>query len=667
MTLLQKRRALLCVVLCAISYWTDAQKTNELDSLLQKLPSLRADTAKVRAYGRVSFLYAKSHSQNELARKYADSTRLLSEVLGFEQGIASAHYYYGNIDVFEGNYDAALDHMNKNLAYFEQKADSFKMANALFTIGKIYKARSDFDEAIEIYYRLIRICEQTKNSIELAMARNSLGGIFRQMKKYNEAIAHYRQANEIYKAHADMTKDYAMGLMNIGNVYSNMGTYDSALFYDSQALTMIQPLKLTFEEAIVLGNIAEIYQRLEQYEQALPYELQALGLKRKLPNKRSLAITLNDVGINYLNLKQYSKAEAHLKEGLKIGLEIESKDILENVYGALSDLSVARNDFRNAYEFNRLSQQWKDSIFNEQTVTQINELKTKYEAEKKDKQISLLAKESEIQAKEVQRQATLKKVFIGGFILIALLAGVIVYATLQKLRNQKNMARKDSELSEARFNHQIATLEMKALRAQINPHFLFNCINSINLMIVNGENENASQYLTKFSKLIRQILENTETSTVSLQSEVALLESYIQLEELRFKGKINYQITIDPNIVADDTYLPSMVLQPFIENAIWHGLMNKPKNEKGLIRIVVQEEAETLLCTIEDNGVGRDKAREFKDNSIVKTKSMGIKITEDRLRLLSKEQLKELIRITDVKDALDHVSGTRVEISIPLS
>ncbi|HEX5168572.1 MAG TPA: tetratricopeptide repeat protein [Cyclobacteriaceae bacterium] len=659
-----------CVVLFTVLFTPfcclQAQQQTELDSLLKALPRLPADTVKTRIYGRVSYLYSKSHSQNEQARKYADSTRLLSETLHFDEGIALSHYYYANIDIFEANYDPALEHLQKYLHFFEQKPDSFKMANALFAIGKIYKARSDFDKAIETYYRLARISERTNNTLELAMTWNSLGGIFRQMQKYDKAIAHYKQANEVYRS-LKMTKDYGMGLMNMGNVYNTMKIYDSALHYDTRALEIIRPLKVNYEEAIVLGNLATVYQQMKQYQKALPYELQSLSIKRTLPNKRSLAFGLHDVGLTYLKLNQFTQADAHLMEGLNLATEIKAKDLLQAFYETLAELALAKNDFRSAYNFILQSQQWKDSVFNEQSAQQINELQAKYEAEKKDNQISLLAKEGEIQKKEVERQATLKLTFIGGLLLVTLLAGLILYSVLQRLKNQKNMAKKDHELTEARFMHEIATLEMKALRAQINPHFLFNCINSINVMIANNENEKASQYLAKFSKLIRQILENSETSNVSLDREMLLVESYIQLEELRFKGKINYQISIDSKISPEDTYLPSMVLQPFVENAIWHGLLHKGKNENGLIRISVQEEEQTLRCIVEDNGVGRERARELSGKNILKSKSMGIKITEDRLRLLSKERLKELVRITDLKDALNHALGTRVEINIPIS
>ena len=143
------------------------------------------------------------------------------------------------------------------------------------------------------------------------------------------------------------------------------------------------------------------------------------------------------------------------------------------------------------------------------------------------------------------------------------------------------LAEKNVELKDVDFRRQMSELEMKSLRAQINPHFLFNCMNAINGMIVHGENEEASLYLSKFSKLVRLILENAETTNVTLENELALLDSYIQLEKLRFKGKINYRIEVEKNIDPEEAFIPSMILQPFVENSIWHGLLHKTGKEAG--------------------------------------------------------------------------------------
>ncbi len=205
------------------------------------------------------------------------------------------------------------------------------------------------------------------------------------------------------------------------------------------------------------------------------------------------------------------------------------------------------------------------------------------------------------------------------------------------------------------------------MQAQINPHFIFNCMNSINQMIMDGDNPNASKYLTKFGKLIRMVLENTESTEVSLKDELTLLEAYIQLEALRFHGEIQHKINVKGDIDLENTYLPSMVLQPFVENAIWHGLMNRKDSWNGQIQISIEHQGEQLVCQIEDNGVGRQKAFEQQQRSVYKTKSLGLKITEERLRLLSKELQRQLIHITDLTDQAGEALGTRVTVNIPIS
>jgi LytS/YehU family sensor histidine kinase len=229
------------------------------------------------------------------------------------------------------------------------------------------------------------------------------------------------------------------------------------------------------------------------------------------------------------------------------------------------------------------------------------------------------------------------------------------------------LAIKNNEIKEANFKGQLSELKMKALQAQINPHFIFNCMNSINEMILGGENENASLYLSKFSQLIRLVLENSENAEVSLSDEINILETYIQLEELRFNGKIQYAFEINENIDIENTYLPAMVLQPFIENAIWYGLMPKESDDSRTITINIKQKDASLFCVIEDNGIGREKAMELQKLTVWKKKSMGLKITEERLQLISKGLKQKLIHIIDLKDSFGKALGTRVEVNIPIN
>ena len=500
----------------------------------------------------------------------------------------------------------------------------------------------------------------------MAHTLNSIGTVYWRTDDYEKAIKTYSRANEIYKTLGEKVR-YGMGLQNVGNVYVSKKSYDSARFFYNEALKIVREHGSEAQVAYILGNLGALHEELKDYDQALSYNLQALKIRRGLSQKRSLGADLIDIGHLYLIKKQYSQAERYLKEGLAIGQEMKAREILQDGYSYLSTLSAAKKDFKKAYDFNILSNQWKDSIYNEERIRQLNELQTKYETSEKDKQITLLAKENEVQAKEAQRQSTIKKAFIGGFLLVLMLAALVTYTYRQRIKNEKVIATKNDEIKEINFKRQLSELEMKALRAQINPHFLFNCMNSINRMILHGDTENASLYLTKFSTLVRLILENAEKTNVSLENELKLLESYIQLEALRFRGKIGYNISVADSIERESIYLPSMVLQPFVENAIWHGLSHKENDEKGMIHIDIKEEDDRLLCTIEDNGVGRETAQKLRDKSVLKKKSMGMKITEERLKLLSRERMEQLIRIVDLKDAMNRALGTRVEINIPIS
>ncbi len=631
----------------------------KLDSLLNHLKVLPDDSVKVFVYGRVSRAYFYMRDQNDIARKYADSMSFLAKEINFEKGLIDSYYRHGEIEIFEGNYSNAIEYLEKYLQYYENQNAKYQMVNALIALGKSYKYLGEFDKSLNYYYDAVKICEETDDLEGLAMAWNSISGIDRQMGNHRDAINHYSKANELYLT-TGQSKNYAMGLQNLANVYSEIQEYDSAEYLYEQALKEIQVLDFKYEEAIILGNIGELFNHQKQPQKALNYQLKSLEIRRKLSNDRSLAFGLNYVGKTYFELRNYPLANKYLTEALHLSQELQSKDLLQDIYQSLSDVSLASHDYKSAYEYNLLSNKWKDSIYNAETAKQINELQTKYETDKKSQQITILEKETE-------RQSTLKKAFIIGFILISLLAASVIYSIQQRHKNQKALAAKDNEIKEVNFKKQLGELELKALRAQINPHFLYNCMNSINRMILEKENENASRYLSKFSKLVRLILENAEKPRVTLQNELEMLESYINLESLRFKGKFSYSIVVDESIDTDATFLPSMVLQPFVENAIWHGLVNKNNGEAGMIKISVNEENEILNCAIEDNGIGREAAREIREKSVLKTKSMGMKITEERLKLIAKEGWERLVKIIDLKDQLNHALGTRVEINIPVN
>ena len=251
---------------------------------------------------------------------------------------------------------------------------------------------------------------------------------------------------------------------------------------------------------------------------------------------------------------------------------------------------------------------------------------------------------------------------IAGLLIIDITYTIIRWRLKEKFRLQLERSDKERELAE--IKQKASELEMQALRAQMNPHFIFNSLNSINRFILQNNRTQASEYLTKFSKLVRLILQNSQASLISLESELQALELYLDLEALRFDHRFGYKISVPKDLDIEALKVPPLIIQPYTENAIWHGLMHR--EDKGHLDIEVSEEADQLYFKIADNGIGRKQAAAIASKSATKHKSMGLKITQDRIAMLQKVNGESPVKIIDLENADGSAAGTEVIIKMPL-
>lgn len=242
-----------------------------------------------------------------------------------------------------------------------------------------------------------------------------------------------------------------------------------------------------------------------------------------------------------------------------------------------------------------------------------------------------------------RRRVTTTWLISGGGLIVA---GLVFLLVLQRQRNKRLQAR------------------MEALRAQINPHFMSNSLNAIENLVNMNERAAASKYLIHFSRLTRKLLSSSRNPMTSLNSELQTLKHFLALEQLRFRDKLTYQIEVASAINADQVEVPALILQPYVENAILHGI--KPKNSPGEVKIQIEKQKDKLLCIIEDDGVGRKKAQEIKAQSVLKQKhqSEGMKITEERLKMISQTKGAK-VKIIDLYASNGAAVGTRVEVILP--
>ncbi len=230
---------------------------------------------------------------------------------------------------------------------------------------------------------------------------------------------------------------------------------------------------------------------------------------------------------------------------------------------------------------------------------------------------------------------------------------------------QRIRAIKRKEEEKTRINKSLSELELRALRAQMNPHFIFNALNSIQDFIINNNVKEASKSLSKFAKLIRQILDNSENNTITLAKKIDFLKLYIEIESLRFDHQFNYKITVDSQVNIYQMEIPTMLIQPFVENAIWHGLMHRVGERNLEIKFYLSQK-HAICCEIIDNGIGREQSKRIKDKQIKLHKSKGIGLTKERLKILNElNAIKTELDIIDLYDAAGNSAGTKVILTIP--
>ncbi len=635
-----------------------------VDSLRSTAASLPPGKEKIAVLDKLCETITLSRIGLDTALLYADSLKWVAGVTGIAEGRALGDLYYGIVNRHRGNFREAISFLQRYMDYYLPAADSLRIAEGYYQLGVVYQYNGDYFKSLDAYQRSWTLFDRLGKAYFAACGLVGIGTIYKKQRQWKEGVGTFKKALVIFEELQD-TNGAGAVYSNLGDIYVFQKDYPEAEAHYRKSLASAVALNQEYGMADDYDDIGDMLLFQGKYQEALGNYEEALVLRRKVAHQMSTSETLRNIGHVSLKMGQYRKGEAYLREAEQLALKADAKPVLQDVYKYLSEIREKQQDFAGAYQYTQKYVAIKDSIMDTDVARQLNELQVRYETSEKDKQIDLLAKEKELHEKEALRQAAMKKLYTVVFLTVALIGGFLLYIFLQRLRNARKLASKNEEIRQERFQNELRMLELKTLRSQINPHFIFNCMNSINRMVLTGEDENASRYLGKLSRLIRLILENSESEEVLLSSELDLMKSYVEMEQLRFKQKIVYELSLAPEVDAESTYIPSMVLQPFIENAIWHGLMPRQEEGPGLIRVCITRSQDELLVTIADNGVGRARSKELKQNRVLKQKSLGLKITTERLKLLLQSEKENIIQFEDLTDGKGAPAGTKVTIWLP--
>jgi len=636
-----------------------------IDSLQKELPKLKDDTSKIKTLALLATAEATNDSAASL--NYASQAMNLSKQIKWNKGMGLAYYGFAKAYYETTNYDGALQNTEKAYQILSKLDAKENTAIVLRLNGVIYQRLGYYTKSLEALFSSLELFEEINNKHGIETCYNNIGNAYTSINDYDKAIDNYEKA---LKACREIDDKYgiAAAVGNIATIYYNTKRYDSAKVYYLQAIEVFKDLNSQPDVARSYFNLGNLSSQQHDAASAYLYFIQAIAIDKNLGTTVELADDYGGLGNLYYDVAVDSTAAYILSAPLKTNKKILLQNAILYFKQSLAmskdqdDLSLPMRyfelasaaeeklgNYKEALAYHKQFTLYSDSIYNDENKKKIAALETQRLTEVKNKEIQLLNQQRALEASEVKRQTLIRNIIIGSVIIIAVLSFIFIRAYNRRKKSA--------------FDQQVSEVEMKALRAQMNPHFIFNSLQSINKYVAENDKENASAYLSKFASLMRLILENSREQEVPLEKDLRALELYMQLESLRFKNKFVYSIETDPSINKETTLIPPLLLQPFVENAIIHGFN---KTESGIIKIMVNKENDMMKCVIEDNGSGRQNTGTDIDEN-KKRKSLGIKIITERLNIINQlKKVKAAINIFDVKDAENKPKGLRIELLLPL-
>ena len=592
----------------------------------------------------------------KIAEEIADN-----EVMGF------GYLYLSSMPSKTIEFEKNVDYMKKSIACFQKAGDVLLEAEVNNWLCGAYLNIGEYEKAFDYGKKSIELSKKSGTDISnvwheflVQFSLSEMIDIYSAAGDYESAMNYLREMDQYGQDHEGAGWDMP-ALM--ANLFCEMGKYDSALVYMNSWINSDAPVSTgKGHQAWAWGILGKIYiNSTKEYDKAIEiFRNWSDSLKKGHPaGIYATTKFLISLGQAYEGKKNYKSALQYAKLGVRLAQEKNQRPEMMQGYQVLSSVYHHLGNNDSAYEYLLKFNTIKDSIQNKQFLLRIYNAKKDAADEKKEAKLLLLNKDNKIKEQQLSQQAMLRNFLL--IMLLVLLAGAIfIFRNLHLKRKNEQL---QNGKQQAELKEHAARLEMQALRAQMNPHFIFNCLSSINCFILDNDTEAASDYLTRFSRLIRMVLTNSEKTLITLEEELKMLRLYMDMERLRFESAFDYNITYTNDVDVETLMVPPLLLQPFCENAIWHGLMHK--EGKGHLTITIIKNEEYINCIIMDDGVGRSKAEELNSKSANKEKSMGLKITNERLSLFNNEKgAATFYEIEDLVDLVGAVTGTKVTLKI---
>ena len=639
----------LAALLCCLFAFSNAYPQKTVDSLRLTLKNPKIhDTTKL--YG---LAYTMSVKYNEGMPEYYVLNDLMGKLAAKKYNEKTApkehHTYGGYLAAYysalairylnERNIVQSLACSDKSIALYKAGKYYGDMNFAIIAKANTYAKINEDAKAIDCIFLALKYFEKYREDTSdegIATANSTLASLYTKQNKYDRAIHYSKKVMAYYNSKKDSTAQYdrsnAIEHSNCGTSYLRLKKYPEAMRYFEKALELARQGGDAMTASVVLAKMGMVRTEENKFDQAEAYFKQALAGDIGEVAKANAYIKMGDM---YYRRKDFAQADHYLTSGLKISTELMILELQEQASDLLYKVSRANRNFEKALDMYELQDRLVDSTKAEASKNALAQKELQYAFEKKELNYKL-ASEKKTAAKNNGLIA------LSGVVLLLLLGGYFYYRN-SKQKQAITLLEKDQ-------------IKQKLLISQMNPHFIFNSIQNIRGLIHENQNGDAVNYLDKFSRLTRQILENSNETYISLEEELEMTQNYLAIQQMLHQNRFDYSVEVDDSLDVESIFLPPMLTQPFIENAIKHGLSGQSSHGKIAIRFYLEDSK--LYFEVIDNGSG------FGSKKSENHKSMAMAITKDRLVHYTKNR-DFIVYADNLKSEDQKITGAKVAFEIP--
>ncbi len=594
-------------------------------------------------------------SEFETADFYLKYSLRIAKKLESKESIAKSYLYTSKNFMLSNQKDSALNAINIALQNARRTSNKSILAECFNYQAEIYNYFDQVELSVAKNIIALQLAMEVNDYHKIAKYSREIGQSQRSINNLDDAEYYFKQSLD-YSLKISDDRQHALALSDLGTISFAKKNYSTAIIRNEAAIDILDNLHDLKGLGNSHNNLGLIYQAKGDFNKAANNFNQALIYFESIGDKERIATVFHNVGAVFLAQKKYNNALNYLEKSIDIRKQFGSKSQIYHTYRTISHVYREIGQKDKSLEYLTMYIDYMDSNSSLQTATKIAELSELYRAEQRDRLITSQSDSIQKQRQEksiastklenIQLRNKFQMYIILGFLVIVILAGVIIFFRW----NQTKLLQQQKE----------AEMSQTLLRAQMNPHFVFNAMSVIQSYIYENDTVNSSKFLVNFSRLMRLILENSSKEEIPIETEEEILRKYLETQKLRFESRFEYTIEIDPLLSFEGAMIPPMITQPFIENSIEHGQLHTI--EGGFIHVTFAKSNNMLEVSIEDNGVGRKSSEKNKKGK--EHNSMAMQITSERIKNLNKKHRSDgYVLIEDYNKILE--TGTKVLISLP--